>query len=52
MAELCSCDDAVDTHEHCTECEAVLCWHESENLCMWCEERIEKEQKVEENKQC
>ena len=40
MAEECNCDVAEDTHEHCIECEHVLCWHESENLCRWCEERI------------
>lgn len=43
MAEKCNCDITEETHEHCTECEAVLCWHESKNLCMWCEERIKKE---------
>lgn len=40
MAEECNCEEGAETHEHCTECEAVLNWHESENLCMWCEERI------------
>jgi hypothetical protein len=43
MAKECNCDVAEDTHEHCIECEHVLCWHESENLCRWCEERITDE---------
>ena len=46
MAEQCNCEEAEETHEHCTECEAVLNWHESENLCMWCEERIIVERNI------
>ena len=43
MSELCNCDVAEDTHEHCIECENVLKCNESENLCRWCEERIADE---------
>ena len=43
MSELCNCDAAEDTHEHCIDCESVLKCNESENLCRWCEERIADE---------
>jgi len=36
MAELCDCDEGLDTHEHCVGCECILTSYESENYCRSC----------------
>ena len=41
MSNICDCDEAEGTHEHCVVCDCVLVRNESENHCASCEEEFE-----------